>query len=446
MKKFWLQCLAVTVFVFFMMWVVSKLSDLKGFSEFDTISKALQDTELTDYAFNNLREDPRVDERIILVNIGQLSRGEIARQIQIISESKPRVIAIDVFFGCEGGLRDSINCPQLLDTLGNLLLSNAIKEAGNVVMGEKLMQTDSLAKFDSDIADSLQISDAIFSDYSKEGFTSLPTNATYQEDVKICRSIWPKKMIKGKRELAFSVQTAMQYDSNKANRFLARDKEEEIINYRGNIEVLRHKTNSLKNKETNTTNYPTMFFVVEYDDLFKGNFVPEMFKDKIVIMGYLGDYLGDSAWEDKFYTPMNKKIGGRANPDMFGMVVHANAIAMILNEDFIDELTEWQKNVIAFVLCLFTVALFAFIDKKLPIWYDALSVIIQIALILLIMTLIVEIFAHQNLKLDLSLTILVFALVGPCYDIFKSLQNEIISRLSRRKEKLARKSIEITEN
>ena len=32
------------------------------------------------------------------------------------------------------GLRDSINCPALLDTLGNLMLSQAIQEAGNVVL------------------------------------------------------------------------------------------------------------------------------------------------------------------------------------------------------------------------------------------------------------------------------------------------------------------------
>ncbi len=434
MKKFWLHCFFVTVFVFGMMWVVSIVTDLKVFSAFDTISQALSDTELTDYAFNNLRKDPTVDTTIVLVNIGVLPRRDVAREFQIISQFKPKVIAFDGFFDCEGGLRDSINCPQLLDTLGNLLLSDAIREAGNVILGEKLMQTRKLAKNDTDEVDSLEFSDPMFSDYSKEGFVSLPTNATYQEDVKLCRTIWPQEIVNGKRELAFSVQTAMMYDSVKTNKFLARGKQEEIINFRGNIEVRQLKVKSFKDSLTSTTNFPTMFFVLDHEDILSGNFQPEMIKNKIVMMGYLGDYLGDSAWEDKFFTPLNKKLGGRANPDMFGLVLHANAVAMILNEDYIDELADWQIYLIAFVVCLLTVALFYTIDEKLPIWYDALSVIIQLIQIVVIMAIIIMVFAKFSLKLDLSLTLLATALVGPCYDIFKSIQNEINSRLTKRRE------------
>lgn len=435
MKKFLIQCASVTVFVFGMMVLLSGISDLKVFSAFDTISQALADTQLTDYAFNELREDPTVEERIVLVNFGKLSRREIAQQIQIISQWKPRVIGVDALFNCEGGLYDSINCPALLDTLGNLLLSDAIREAGNVVLGEKLMQTDSLAQFDSNEADSLETPDPMFKDYARLGFVTLPTDATHQEDVKICRSVYPKRMVNGKREVAFSVRMAMLYDSLKAEKFLARNNEEEIINFRGNIEVRQLRIKSLKNDETATTNFGTMFTVVDVDEVLSGNVSPELFKDKIVLMGYLGDYVGQPAWEDKFYTPMNKKLGGRANPDMFGPVVHANSVAMILNEDYVDEISEWQKYLFAIVTCFLTVALFATIDEKLPIWYDALSVIIQIFQIITIMGIVIILFANFSLKLDLSLTLFATALVGPCYDIFKSVQNEINNRLTKRRER-----------
>ena len=128
---------------------------------------------------------------------------------------------------------------------------------------------------------------------------------------------------------------------------------------------------------------------------------------------------------------MNKKIGGRANPDMFGLVVHANIVAMILNEDFVNELTELQKGVIAFLVCLLTVALFIIVDDKLPIWYDALSVVIQLFEIALIMAIIVQVFAIYSFKLDLNLTLVATALVGPCYDIFKSIQNELLKRFTK---------------
>src|SRR5262245_19334587 len=119
-RSIWYQSLIITVFVFFMLWSVGIVTDLKLFSAFDTIGQAMKDFELTDYAFSSLRPDPVVDTSIVMVNIGVLSRREIAEQIRILNQYKPRVIAFDGFFDCEGNLRDSVNCPALLDTLGNL--------------------------------------------------------------------------------------------------------------------------------------------------------------------------------------------------------------------------------------------------------------------------------------------------------------------------------------
>jgi len=431
MKNIWAQSLIISIFVFFLMWGANKISDLKLFSAFDVIGTALKDFELTDYAFSKLRPDPIVDQRIVLVNIGNLSRREIAQQIRIISQYKPKVIGLDILFDCEGNLRDSVNCPALLDTLGNLMLSQAIQDAKNVVLAEKLLQTDSLAKFDSDVSDSLGHSDPIFLINSKEGFVNLPTDATYQEDVKICRTIWPTYNVKGKQELSFSTQIAMQYDPAKTMKYLKRNRDEEIINFRGNIEVLQLRVNSLKNSETGVSNYPTMFYAVDVGQLERGEVLGEIFKDNIIIMGFMGTYLGDPSWGDKDFTPLNKKVSGRANPDMFGVVLHANVVAMILNEDFINQFPDWLLISIAFLTCILTVALLIVIDNKLPSWFDALSFFVQVILLLVISSLIISAFVQANLKLDLSLTLGASALVGPGYDIFKSVQNELIKRFTK---------------
>ncbi len=105
MKNFWVNCVLATIFVFVALWGITKVSDLKLFNAFDPIAQALSDFELrTYYAFSNLRPQPLVDERIVLVNIGNLTRPQIAEQIRIISQHKPRVIGVDSFFDCEGGL------------------------------------------------------------------------------------------------------------------------------------------------------------------------------------------------------------------------------------------------------------------------------------------------------------------------------------------------------
>jgi CHASE2 domain-containing sensor protein len=424
MKKYWFQSTIITVFVFFMLWFTSVLSDLKLFAAFDSLGVALKDFRLTDYAFLELRDDPLVDERIILVNIGTLDRRGIAQEIQILNSFNPRVIAYDGFFNCEGGLYDTLNCPQLLDTLGNLMLAGAIADANKFVIGSKLMQTKSVAKFDVEYYDSLEVSDPMYMVDSKLGFVSLPTDAARQEDVKLCRTIFPKWKVNGEQQLAFSVQIANQYDSLLAQEFLARDKKEEVINFRGNMEVVTMRFKTEKVNLTSSSNYPTMFYTIDADALLRGDVLPELFKDKIVMLGYLGDYLGDSAWEDKFFTPLNKKIAGRANPDMFGMVLHANAVAMILNKDYVNEIPDWVTYIISFFVCLLTIALFILIDRKLPTWFDAMSFLIQVVLLIVISSIVIFSFAFFNLMLELSLAIGISALVGPCYDIFKSLQNE----------------------
>jgi len=421
----------ITVFVFFMLWFGSILSDLKLFTAFDTIGMALKDFRLTDYAFSNLRPTPLVDERIVLVNIGTLNRRGIAQEIQILNSFNPRVIAYDGFFNCEGGLYDTLNCPQLLDTLGNLMLASAINDANKFVLGSKLMQTDSVAQYDVEYYDSLEVSDPMYMEGATIGFASLPTEATYQEDVKLCRTVFPQWVVNGKRELAFSSQIAYQYDSAVTQEYLDRNNKEEWINFRGNIEVRTFRFRTEKMDETATTNFQTMFYAVDADQLFRGEVLPEMFRDKIVILGYLGDQLGDSAWEDKFFTPLNKKVAGRANPDMFGPVLHANVVAMILNRDYINTLPDWANYVIAFFVCLLTIALFILIDAKLPMWFDAMSFFIQLVLFVAISAIIIWAFTMFNLMLELTVAMGVTALVGPCYDIFKSLQNEYNRRFAK---------------
>lgn len=434
MRKIYFKSFAITVFVFFMMWGVSKITDLKLFNAFDPVSQALTDFELTDYAFSNLRPPPLVDQRIVLINFGELSRREIAQQIHIINQFKPKVIGIDSYFNCEGRLRDSINCPQLLDTLGNLLLADAIKEAGNVVLTSKLLQRAKTSLDDNliDFYDSMEYSDLNFSMYAKHGFANLITNADYQEDVKQCRSFVPKYKVNGEDQYAFAVQMSMMFDSAKTKRFLRRNKNEEIVNYRGNVEIQDIRLKTLRQKETATTRYPLMFYAVDVDQLFNGEVLPELFTNSIVIIGFLGSRFGDPSWNDKYFTPLNKKVAGRANPDMFGVVVHANIVAMILNEDYVNELAEWQKYAIAFLVCFLTVLLFLIIDYRLPLWFDALSVLIQVVLLLAVSGLIVFCFARFDFKLDLTLTLAASALVGPSYDIYKGFQNQIRKWLTKK--------------
>jgi CHASE2 domain-containing sensor protein len=437
MKKIFVRGITVTAFSFLIMWGVLSITKLNAFSAFDPISQALGEFQLTDYVFSKFREQPNPDKRIVIVNLSQATRRELGQAVSVISQYKPKVIGIDGFFNCEGGFYDTLNCPQLKDTLGNMMLANAITEAGNVVLVSRLLQSRATVDADLiDVYDSVEYSDPMYMANAHGAFANLVTEASYQEDVKICRSFIPKVNVNGKDMLAFSVRMAMMYDSAKTKRFLARDNEEEIINFLGNINIPNVKVKSLRDKMSNVSDFNAICYAIDWWDFIDNKYDPSIFENSVVILGYLGNYLGDAAWEDKFFTPLNSKVAGRANPDMFGPVIHANIVAMILNEDYIDGISFNTQIVIAVLMCFLNVLLFFWIDTKFPMLFDGLSVVLQIVEIVLVSGLIIAVFNSYNVKLDLTLTIGVLAAIGPCFDIYKSFENIILDKLTRRRKQV----------
>jgi CHASE2 domain-containing sensor protein len=428
MNRLFIRGIAVTALVFLIILVLSFIGNLRIFSAFDPVSQALGELEITDHVFSKLREDPVTDERIVIVNLS-LDRRTMAQQVQMISAQKPKVIGIDTYFNCEGGFYDTLSCPQILDTLGNLMLSHAIREAGNVVLVSRLLQSDSLFQTENvDDYDSMEVSDPMFQNFARTGYANLPTNASYQEDVKVCKSVVPTMEVNGKQKLALSVAVAMVYDSQMTKAFLKRNKQEEIINFHGNISIDDIRVKNLRQRMENVTEFNALCYAIDWPAMMEGNYTEDLFKDKIVLMGFLGKRFGDPSWEDKFFTPLNTRIAGRANPDMFGVVVHANIISMILTGDFIDEIPEWLQIIIAVILCFLNALLFYKVDSRYPYLFDGLSVVLQIVQIILVSAMVVFCFNMFRYKLELSLAIGVLALVGPCYDIIKSGEATLLRR------------------
>ena len=422
MKKFLIDCLIATLFVFAVLLGIREISQLNIFNAFDPLGQSLGDMELTDITFSRLRDDPQIDTNIVVVNIGNLPRAAIAQQIRIISHFKPKVIGIDSFFDCKdcpSGKIDSLCCPLAYDTLSNLIFGDAVRDAGNVVMVTKLLQTKALLETmgDVDIYDSLEHSDEILRPEAFEGYASLETDAEHQEDLKSCRRFNPQMMVNGTVEYAFAVKMAMLYDSVKTQRFLERGNFSEVINYRGNIY-----------DPFGASEYPGRYYTLDWNQaLDTSSFVPGLFKDKIVIMGFLGDNLNDTSWDDKFFTPLNKIYAGKTRPDMYGVVVHANIVSMILNEDYIDELAFWQQITIAFVICFLNVALFAAINKKLPLWFDLITILLQLTQILVCTVLMMYVFNWFDFKLNLTYTLAALALVGTCFELYVNVIKRVLS-------------------
>ncbi|VXD16859.1 CHASE2 domain-containing protein [Marinoscillum sp. 108] len=391
-RKFWLDVILGTAFIFGMMGVFQSFTAFKVFDVFDPIGQAFGDMEFTDIVFSQLRDDPVGDDRVVLVNLSNLQRGEIGMMLQIISQHNPAVIGIDSFF----------YTPKE-DTLGDMMLMEGMASVEHLVLASKLLPDPT-----DPTKDTIEYSWELFNSFAERtAFVNLVTDAEVQEDLKMCREFYPKFDIGGEQQIAFAVQLASYLDSAAAADFLARNNETEVINYRGNV------------LDYGATKFGNKYFALDVPDVFGENFVPDMIEGKIVMFCYLGKHLGDrESFEDKFYTPLNQKYIGRAFPDMYGGVVHANIISMILNRDYINSMSENMGYVFAILICFFNVALFSLVYKKIPKWYDGITKLFQLLEIGVLVFGVIYILELYSFKADIAVGMVAVALAGDALEVY----------------------------
>lgn len=390
-RKFWLDVILGTVFIFSLMGLFQSFTAFKVFDIFDPIGQAFDDMEFTDIVFSQLRDDPVGDDRIVLVNLSNLQRGEIGMMLQIISKYNPAVIGIDSFF----------YTPKE-DTLGDMMLMEGLASVEHLILASKLLVSE------DGNDDSVAYSWEPFNAFAEQNaFVNLVTDAETQEDLKMCRTFIPQQEINGENHIAFSVKMASYLDSAAAAEFLTRGNVEEVINYRGNV------------LDYGATKFGNKYYALDVPDVFNENFVPDMIEGKIVMFCYLGKYLGDrESLEDKFYTPLNQKYIGRAFPDMYGGVVHANIISMILNRDYINSMNEYLGYLFAIVLCFVNVALFSLVYKRIPKWYDGITKLFQLLEIGVLVYGVIYVLDYWSFKADVAVASVAVALAGDGLEVF----------------------------
>ncbi|MEM7549062.1 MAG: CHASE2 domain-containing protein [Bacteroidota bacterium] len=409
--KLWIDGILATAFIFFMIFGIFSLSAFRIFDVLDPVGDALSDFEFTDYVFSQLRTEPPADTNVVLVNFGppEGGRGLIAEVVRIVGKYDPAAVGIDSFFPV---LKEE-------DPVADSLLSKVLSNIDNLVMVSRVEGYDE----STDTFEEFFYSHDTFLINAKTAIANLETNAAHQEDMKVVRRFPPKRTVNGLEEIAFGAQLASYIAPKKVEKFLGRDNEYEVINFRGNI---------VDPYQAGAAQYGGRFFALDYVDILTENFTEDLLKDKIVIIGYLGNNLFDTSWDDKFYTPINKKPAGRANPDMYGPVVHANIAAMILNEDYVGNMSQEQGVIFAIILCFINVLLFLQIYRKLPKWYDGITKVIQLIEALLIVLIIVYAFHVFSLKLDLTLAIVAILLSGDLIEVYNGVLKNLFNKEQRR--------------
>jgi len=406
-RRFWRDVILGTIFIFGLMGLFVSFTAFKVFDIMDPIGDAFTDMEFTDVYFSQLLDDPIADERVVLVNMGLESRAGIAMMIDSISQHNPAVIGMDSFF----------DLPKE-DTLGDMMLMEALGRVENLVMVTQLLPDPETLEMD----DSLRTSHPMFTWNSDSAFANLVTDADVQEDLKMCREFFPQlKDESGKNHVALGVKLAAYYDSAKAQKFLDRGNEVEVINYRGNV------------IDYGATKFGNKYYALDVGDVFSSNYVPEIIEGKVVIFCFLGEYLGDREnFEDKFFTPLNETYIGRAFPDMYGGVIHANIVSMILNEDYIYYLSDFQIWALTIIMTFFTITVFSWIYKKLPKWYDGITKVIQVILLIGIPYIMIYAMDLYSVKLELNILLFAIALSGDGLEVFYGVVKNSLTKEGRK--------------
>lgn len=375
------------LFAFF--WLVVRFLN---FSIFDPISDAFADVEISDVIFSQLDKNSeyrtvvngklQADKDIVIVNVGNYNRGQIALQIKRLSEFNPAVIGVDVIFYLPSTPeRDS-------------LLLDAVKSHPSVVLAIKGNGFDEHKKTFSEW---LTPNDSVMK-YASGGFVNLPVEMQGESHnaFRVCRRFVPfiKDSLHQTLE-SFATLIAARYRPEAVQRLIQRGNETEDINYLGNICYFHPKPR---------------FTAIEADSIFSENFDGNLVRGKIVLLGFLGQTLDDSNGEDRFYTPLNPRYIGKTNPDMYGVVVHANIISMILNNKYINNMPGWLEHLTGILLVLLTFAATRSVYNNFEVWYDGISKIIVLVVTMLVLFFIGWLFYAWDYKISLH-PVYLFAVV-----------------------------------
>jgi CHASE2 domain-containing sensor protein len=182
-----------------------------------------------------------------------------------------------------------------------------------------------------------------------------------------------------------------------------RNNQMELINYYGNSE------------------YYLNYSAGEFDKYFKNNQLG-FFKAKIVLLGYFATISDSSTGrtEDMFFSPMNQRPKGRSFPDIYGVVIHANILSMIINQDdYITMFPVWVSFLLGACISFLTNALLLYIFKRYKHPYHIWFFISQILLIILVVYLFIKIYDWFQVKMALLPIVLAIVLSVELFDLYK---------------------------
>ena len=261
-------------------------------------------------------ENKQVNQEIILVNVQHLNRPQLTTLIEKVEKQKPKVIGVDVIFDHEKELLSDKKLWKALQP-ENVVSAYAIQDREFIKNHPRM---------------------GVFR--HKLGYANFNFD-TYNS---VIRNFQAKKNFEGFEYHSFGLRVAQQYlGRQKKLEWDGIRKKSIPINYSGGREH---------------------YFSFDADEILKSDSIP-ILKNRIVLLGYLGTPMGNPHdIEDRHFTPLNQEFVGKSAPDTFGIVVHANIIEMLIEDNRLMEAPVWVLLLVGFILTFLAIAYFVRLNKK----------------------------------------------------------------------------------
>lgn len=308
--------LLCTLFAFLIIFVLSFL--VINISFFDPFNKVVKDFSFLDvYYAENFNSAQTLNQEIVLINIEHRDRFELTQLLDEVLKADPKVVGVDIVFkDKKEGFIDS-------------LLAKALHN--DKVIGSYIIAKDSIISNHS-----------LLLSKENSGFVNL----NFKDEETVVREFEGITEFNNQKHLSLAAKITHRVLGEQA--WEAYDYEKKIqgdtpIKYIGDY---------------------TSFLSFGYDE-FMENENKSVLHNKIVLLGYLGNPTGNVYdVEDKLFTPLNKVTAGKSVPDMFGVVIHANIINMLLKNDLMYKVSNFWIGFLSFLCTFFTIMYFLWLEKR----------------------------------------------------------------------------------
>ncbi|HLO36847.1 MAG TPA: CHASE2 domain-containing protein [Lacibacter sp.] len=324
---------------------------------------ALKDLDFNDISYSvlNKNKNTPMDNRIIILNIGDADRLGLALMIEKLRMAKPKVIGLDVLFG---GPKDAHKDSALRHMIGS---------TPNLVIVSQLDWKNKAVPEDV----------GYFGIYTpNRGYANL-----IGEEGGTIRNFSPFEKNSDKTYTSFPVALVAKADSAAFLKIKKRKREYEVIHYSRTLD---------------------QYMMIDGQDLLEDNIAPEMFTNKIVLMGYINP--DPNNIEDKKFTPLNKQFAGKSTPDMNGIIIHANIVSMILDSKYIKDIPSGVFWIITILIAWLHVALFMRYYIEDHIWFHLVAKLAQIFFAILSVYIGIMFFDWFSVKIDTKISLIVIIL------------------------------------